>query len=110
MSDVHINPPGSLEEQPWWWYRCIHRSHEYYIVEGSEYGCWRVLKEAEGVAILQLICLAQFHILVDRPGIGSMCQTLKSQQFNPLFEDEAALLRYVQSQWKSLQSVSVRTP
>lgn len=77
----HYIPIGLNEEKPWWWYRCTHREHAYDVYDdGSEYGCWRVLREAEQVAILHLTCLHVVHICVNWQN-NSSCRVLPRSTF-----------------------------
>lgn len=89
------------DDYPWWWYRCTHRMHHHEIHGGIEYGCWRVLKEAEGVVVLRLICRQQVHITVDLNEGGSVCKTLSDTQYMNMTDQD--LMALVQSQRKQLR-------
>jgi len=91
------------DDYPWWFYRCTHRSHGYEMHGGQEFGCWRVLREAEGVAILELTCLHQVHVLVELDGAGSVCKTLKCSQYEALSEQE--IMALVQQKRRELRSL-----
>lgn len=99
----HIEHSVENQVRPWWFWRCIHRSHYWEWLEGSEYGCWRVLREAEGVAILHLVCTNQVHVVVELTNVGSICKTLTYQQYKQMEEPE--IMALVQSQFRELKSL-----
>lgn len=107
MSERHAElhgHPHSGNEMPWWWRRCTHAMGHYYdLVDGREYGCWRTLREAEGVVILQQTCLHRVHICVELPGAGSMCKEITSVQYSNM--EERQILAQVQSQWRELKQL-----
>lgn len=91
------------QEKPWWFWRCTHRDHAYwYYPDGSEYGCWRTLRDAEQVVILHLICRQQVHICVNVNG-GSSCKTISSDEWAVMSDDYLLLL--VQDMSKELRSI-----
>ena len=91
-------------QKPWWWYRCVHRSHSYWVdPDGNEFGCFSVLREAEGVAIVAMVCLPQVHICVELSGKGSVCKTLQQGEWAKLREPE--IMRMVQSMHSELKSL-----
>lgn len=89
------------QEKPWWMLRCVHREHAYwYSPEGDEFGCFMVLREAEGVAILHLTCLKQVHICVELAGAGSVCKTLTYLAYRSA--NEPQIMGYVQEMRREL--------
>lgn len=92
-----------MSELPWWMNRCTHREHQYELDDNTEYGCWRVLKEAEGVVVLHLQCRNLVHICVDHAGVGSMCKTLTFEQYFKLSNPEE--LKLVQGMFRELKSL-----
>lgn len=104
MSKPTITMPTEASH-PWWWYRCTHREHEYWMPDSqslAQYGCWRVLREAEHVVVLHLICLGQVHILVDADGVGSVCKTMTKTEYSKLSEPD--VLKLVQDQFRELKN------
>lgn len=93
--------PTIIEEKPWWYYKCMHRYHVVDVYSnGDLWGCFLVLREAEGVVVLYQRCRDQIHFLVDRPDCGSSCKTMSPEQFEAMDEDEIML--YVQSTYRGL--------
>jgi hypothetical protein len=94
------------QEKPWWWYRCTHREHAYwYDPDGKDYGCWKVLKEAEGVAIIQQTCLPRVHICVELTSVGSVCKCLLQQEWDALSQPQ--VMQLVQGMFRELKSLQV---
>lgn len=92
------------QEKPWWWYRCVHREHSYWVrPNGEEVGCWQTLKEAEQVAVLHLVCLSQVHICVEIAQVGSVCKALTWQQYKQMSDPQ--IMQQVQGQFRELKSL-----
>jgi hypothetical protein len=101
--DTHaMNEYYENYEPPWWFRRCTHNVHAYWQdPEGKEYGCWRVLREAEQVVILQQLCLPKVHVLVDIAGVGSICKSISRPIYEAMSQSE--VLALVQSQTRDLR-------
>lgn len=70
---------------------------------GDLWGCFLVLREAEGVVALYVRCLDVIHFLVDKPGAGSVCQVLTPEQYEAM--DEVQLMQYVQNKYRELKNL-----
>lgn len=94
----------SEEETPWWRTKCTHNTHDYSIDHlENQYGCWRVLQETEGAAVLLLKCMRKIHILVDLPGKAHVCQTMRPEDYYEMTPRD--LLQFVQSQRTYLKTL-----
>lgn len=91
------------EEKPWWYWKCTHREHEVSVVDGELWGCFMVSREAEGTVVLYQRCRDRIHFLVERSGVGSVCQEMTPEQYEAM--DERQLLEYVQSKYRELSSL-----
>lgn len=91
------------DEKPWWYWHCVHRGHEYWVEDGKTYGCFDVLKEAEGAVILHIQCLGQVHVMVNRRHVATICKTITYSQYEAMSELDA--FRLIQEQFNKLKSL-----
>jgi hypothetical protein len=109
MTETHITSEAldkilGDQEKPWWFSRCTHRDHAYWCYpDGSEWGCWHVLREAEKTVVLQLICLQQVHVCVEIDG-SSICKAMRQDEWAGLTEQYRLAL--VQDLAKDLRSIA----
>lgn len=93
-------------EPPWWFKACTHRDHGLIIYDdGDMFGCWQVLEEQEGMAVLLEGCMGRLHILVSRPGLGSICTTRPVGWYTNI--ERPDFNRFIQGQLKELKSIQV---
>lgn len=91
--------------RPWWTRRCTHEGHYYYVsYSGQEQGCFRVLKEAEQVVVIDFVCLHQVHLCIDIDGIGGNCKTLSYDMYKSMTDER--LLWEVQDMSQQLRSIA----
>ena len=92
-------------DKPWWYWRCTHRNHPYApYSDGSAYGCWQVVQEAEQAVVLHLVCKQQVHICVDIAGVGGSCKAITSDEWAVM--SDQYLLALVQDMARELRSIA----
>jgi hypothetical protein len=94
--------------KPWWEARCVHPGHYYYIPRetGIEQGCFRVLREAERVVVLDFRCMHQVHVCVNIDGAGGSCKAMTYDQYKAIEDMDRYLLLLVQDMAKELRSIA----